>query len=570
MGGSLPQSFLEGVFEFLRSNENSFTKESLVKEKQRLAKEHGIVNVPSDICILTHLDGNELEYAKPYLLSKPSRSGSGVTVVAVMTRPKRCPHGRCTYCPGGPSSLFGDTPQSYTGHEPAALRGARANFDAYVQVFNRLEQYLVSGHDPQKVELIIMGGTFPAEDVGYQDAFVRDCYQALNDFSRLFYDEEGVLRLERFKEFFLLPGSVHDETRVVKVQEAVVQVKAGREQTLEESQQENESARLRCVGTTIETRPERDLLPVANNLLRLGVTRVELGVQTTFDDVLEKVHRGHTVQDSIDSISVLRDLGLKVNAHLMLGLPLMTRERDVEAVKRLFTDPGFKPDMLKIYPCMVLPGTPLYDDYKNGSYTPLSTNEAASLIAEMKQFVPRWVRIMRVQRDIPSNLVAAGVDKTNLRQVVGERLAALRTRCSCIRCREIKNREAKKAVLNVLAYEANGGEEFFISIDDPTQDALIGFCRLRFPGKQLRPEFDVRTAIVRELHVYGKATGLGVVGVPSSSQHKGYGSQLLHVAERISREHGKRKLLVISGVGVRQYYEKLGYKREGPYMGKEV
>jgi elongator complex protein 3 len=567
--GFLPQPFLDDLLAFLRLNEHELSKEALSREKKRLCEEHGVTKIPSDIELLTHLEGDNLRYAAPLLLTKPVRSGSGVSVIAVMTRPARCPHGRCTYCPGGPDSPFGDVPQSYTGHEPATMRGKRAAYDAYVQVFTRLEQYIVSGHDPQKVELIIMGGTFPAEEAGYQERFVRECFQALNDFSTAFYGPDGLL-IDRFKEFFALPGSVKDEERVAQVRERIRGLKVSRTPSLAEAHLENEQAKLRCVGLTVETRPTHGRLAHGNELLRLGCTRVELGVQTLFDDVLAAVHRGHTVQESAAAMSDLRDLGFKLNVHLMLGLPGMTRDRDVEAARLLFSDPSFRPDMLKVYPCMVLPGTPLHEAYKAGTYRPLSTEEAAGLIAEIKGVVPRWCRIMRVQRDIPTKVTSAGVDRTNLRQLVKEKLQATGATCRCIRCREIGRRPIRKAILNVVGYEASGGEEFFISIDDPTQDAVIGFCRLRLPGRQLRPEFDLRTGIVRELHVYGKATGLGVVGVQGGAQHRGYGSQLLHIAERIARENGKRRLLIISGVGVREYYRKLGYTQEGPYMAKQL
>lgn len=563
----LPRAFIIGILDFLRANEQEFSKEALASEKKRLCKELGVTRVPSDIVILSHLDERDLNFARPFLLSKPMRSRSGVTVVAIMTRPSRCPHGKCTYCPGGIGSVFGDVPQSYTGHEPATMRGKRANYDPYIQVFNRLEQYLVAGHSVEKIELIVMGGTFPAEKAAYQESFVTEAFRALNDFSREFFTD-GKLDIFRFKEFFSLPGSIHDEERVREIQERIIALKGRRQQSLVDAQEENEKAVCRCVGLTIETRPTHGRQQEGKSLLRLGCTRVELGLQTTFDEVLTAVHRDHTVQDTVDSMGDLRDLGFKLNCHVMLGLPGMTRERDLEAAKLLFSDQRFQPDMLKLYPCMVMPGTPLYRDYELGKFTPISTEDAADLIAEIMAIVPRYCRVMRVQRDIPTKVTGAGVDKTNLRQLVDEKMAEKGIVSKDIRAREIRNRRIKKAVLNVVAYEAAGGEEFFISIDDPVQDALIGFCRLRFPPRQLREEFDVRTAIVRELHVYGKAMAIGVIGV--SAQHKGYGSQLIHVAERIALEHGKRKMLVISGVGVREYYRKLGYEREGPYMAKQL
>jgi elongator complex protein 3 len=563
----LSKPFLDDFLGFLRANSSTLSKEMIAREKRRLCEEYHIVDIPTDIWILAHLDAAQLAFATPFLLSKPVRSRSGVLVVAIMTRPSRCPHGRCSYCPGGLSSEFGDVPQSYTGHEPASMRGARASYDAYLQVFSRLEQYVIGGHDPQKVELIIMGGTFPGEEASYQESFVREAFQALNDFSGHFY-RDGGLDVERFREFFLLPGSVYDEQRVASVASRILELKASRHGSLDDAHARNESAYVRSVGLTVETRPDYARLAHAQALLRLGCTRVELGVQTVFDDVLVNVCRGHTVEDSVDAAAVLRDLGFKLNFHLMLGLPGMTPERDLAAMRTLFEDPRFRPDMLKIYPCMVLKGTDLHQQFLAGRFTPISTEDAAELLARALPLVPRYCRVMRIQRDIPTNVTVAGVDRTNLRQIVEEKMRALGRRSLDIHAREIRGRPFQKAVLNVIGYEAADGEEYFLSFDDPTQDALLGFCRLRFPARQLGPEFDVRTAIVRELHVYGKAMALGALGADGSAQHRGFGRELLAVAERIARENGKRKLLVISGVGARQYYEKLGYRRDGPYMGK--
>lgn len=305
---ALPKAYVTQLLDFLHEHEGVMKKALLAQEKKRLCKAFHIKEVPSDITILTHLDGEALAYAKRFLLSKPMRSQSGVTVVAIMTRPSRCPHGRCTYCPGGLGSVFGDVPQSYTGYEPATMRAQRAGYDPYLQVFNRLEQYIVAGHDPQKVELIVMGGTFPAEEESYQESFIRDAFQAFNDFSKTFYDDEGVLKVERFKEFFQLPGNVKDGERTQTIHARIRALKGERTQTLEESHAENETARIRCVGLTIETRPTHGKRDVGEKLLRLGCTRVELGVQTLRDEVLEKVHRDHTVQDTIESIADLRDL----------------------------------------------------------------------------------------------------------------------------------------------------------------------------------------------------------------------------------------------------------------------
>lgn len=564
--GPLHPEFIDAIIALAQKK---LTKDAFMKEKMKLVRSFGLDHVPSDIEILTYLNHEQLELTRDLLLTKPIRTGSGVTVVAVMTKPLRCPHGKCTYCPGGPGSFFGDVPQSYTGNEPATMRGIRARYDIYVQIFNRLEQYLVSGHNPEKVELILMGGTFTSYDRIYQDEVVHDIYQAMNDFSEMFY-ENGVFKFDDFKRFYELPGSIHDNERTTRLQKKIFDNKQNSyryAKSIQELQTENERSAIRCIGFTIETRPSHAKVAEANLMLEQGCTRVELGVQTTFDDVLKKTHRDHTLQDTMDAIADLRDLGFKLNFHVMLGMPLMNPSRDIEAAHRLFDDPAFRPDMIKLYPCMVMPGTPLYYDFKAGSYTPYSTQQAADVICDIKRFLPKYVRVMRVQRDIPTKVTTAGVGQTNLRQVVAETCERNGVVCKCIRCREVRGRRVDRETLSVLSFDASGGKEFFISFEDPETDALLGFCRMRFPGRQLRQEITSSSAIIRELHVYGTATGIGNEG---PVQHKGLGRLLMEAAEKIAVEQGKTKMLVISGIGVREYYERLGYAHDGPYMSKKL
>ena len=564
--GSLPRVFIDAILMLIHE---PLTKEEFIQKKLALARSYGIKHIPSDIELLTYLTSEEFEQAKPLLLTKPVRTGSGVTVIAVMTKPLRCPHGKCTYCPGGPKSFFGDVPQSYTGNEPATMRGMRANYDIYTQIFNRLEQYIISGHNPEKVELILMGGTFPSYDRVYQDEVTHDIYQAMNDFSQLFYENKE-LNFTAFKTFYELPGSILDKERTTKLQQRIFEQKTTSHRynkTILELQKENEHAIIRCIGFTIETRPSHAKLKEANIMLEQGCTRVELGVQTTYDDVLVKVHRDHTLQDTKEAIADLKDLGFKINYHVMLGLPLMTPERDIAAAHTMFNDPAFKPDMMKLYPCMVMPGTPLYYDFKAGKYTPYSTAQAADVISEIKRFIPRYTRIMRIQRDIPTKVTTAGVGQTNLRQIVDDTCKIKGVVCQCIRCREVKSKHVEKAILHVEQYEASNGTEFFISYNDPKTDTLLGFCRLRFPGRELRAEITPTTAIIRELHVYGTAIGVGEEG---KIQHKGTGRLLMEEAEHKAKEHGKDKMIVISGIGVRAYYELLGYSHDGPYMAKRL
>ncbi|HII72768.1 TPA: tRNA uridine(34) 5-carboxymethylaminomethyl modification radical SAM/GNAT enzyme Elp3 [Candidatus Woesearchaeota archaeon] len=498
-------------------------------------------------------------------MTKPTRTISGVAVVAIMTKPHKCPHGKCDICPGGVGSEFGDVPQSYTGKEPATLRALRNDFDPYLQVMNRLEQYVVTGHAPDKAELIIMGGTFPSMSKEYQKDFVMYALKAMNDFGRFF---DGKLDVAGFKEFFMLPGEVADAERTKEIHRRLLEMKKKGESSLDKEQKRNEKAKIRCVGLTVETRPDYGRKEQGDFALSLGATRVELGVQTIYDDVLAKVGRGHNVEESVKAIQELRDLGFKLNLHYMLGLPGSSPARDVTGLKELFKDERFKPDMLKIYPCMVLKGTKLYKMWQEGEYKPLPTQKAAEIIAEFKSTVPPYCRIMRVQRDISSNQIDAGPIMTNLRQLVDRVCKEKGIKCRCIRCREAgRAKKIGKAEISVVEYDASGGKEFFISAEDKKNDVLLGFCRLRLPGQLLRKEITGRTALVRELHVYGTAAGLGNEG---DVQHRGWGKKLLRRAEEIALSHGKDKVVVISGIGVREYYRGSGYKKEGPYMSKRL
>jgi elongator complex protein 3 len=309
-------------------------------------------------------------------------------------------------------------------------------------------------------------------------------------------------------------------------------------------------------------------------LLGLGVTRVELGVQNIYDDIYKVVDRGHTVEDVINSTRLLKDTGIKVCYHMMPGLPNSNPMMDLNGFNEIFENPDFRPDMIKIYPTLVLKGTKLYDWWKAGSFTPLTTKNAVQLVADMKMMVPPWVRIMRVQRDIPANLIEAGVDKSNLRQLVQLELAKRGNRCNCIRCREVGHRpdEPNLETLEIKRqqYEASGGLEYFLSVED-IQDVLIGFLRLRIPSSKA-DEFTIHPSLayIRELHVYGQMVPVGL-HQENSWQHLGWGKKLLEEAESITRnEHGISKLLVTSALGTKEYYKNLGYEKDGPYVSKKI
>jgi len=544
----------------------TLSKQEISNLKTRLCRKYKI-DIPTDIRILLSADAKDRRLLK-HLITKPTRTISGVAVCAIMTKPIKCPHGKCTICPGGPGSIFGDMPQSYTGKEPAARRAIRNNFDPYLQVMNRLEQYIMTGHVPDKLELIIMGGTFPSFKKTYQDYFTKYALKAMNDFSKMFFRNDN-LNLENFKKFFEMPGNFQDDARVKRIQNKLIKLK--NKTTLEKEQKRNENSKIRCVGLTIETRPDFAKQKHANQMLRLGATRVELGVQTAYDNILEKIERGHTVKDSIDATKTLKNLGFKINYHMMIGLPGSGRKKDINSFKKIFSDQSFRPDMLKIYPCMVLKGTKLYELWKDKKYIPTTTEEAVGIITEIKRFVPLYVRIMRVQRDIPTYLTEAGVNKTNLRQYIEKELKEKKRKCNCIRCREIGHKLKKEKInlknikLKVLEYDASNGKEFFISYEDVKNNALIGFCRLRFPSQSLRKEITGKSTLIRELHVFGSAISIGKKG---DIQHAGYGKKILKKAEDISKKNKKNKIVVISGIGVRNYYRKLGYKKQGPYMVK--
>ena len=544
----------------------TLSKQEISNLKTQLCRKYKI-DIPTDIRILLSADAKDRKLLK-HLITKPTRTISGVAVCAIMTKPIKCPHGKCAICPGGPGSIFGNMPQSYTGKEPAARRAIRNNFDPYLQVMNRLEQYIMTGHVPDKLELIIMGGTFPSFKKTYQDYFIKYALKAMNDFSKMFFRNDN-LNLENFKKFFEMPGNFQDDARVKRIQNKLIKLK--NKTTLEKEQKRNENSKIRCVGLTIETRPDFAKQKHANQMLRLGATRVELGVQTAYDNILEKIERGHTVKDSIDATKTLKNLGFKINYHMMIGLPGSGRKKDINSFKKIFSDQSFRPDMLKIYPCMVLKGTKLYELWKDKKYIPTTTEEAVGIITEIKRFVPLYVRIMRVQRDIPTYLTEAGVNKTNLRQYIEKELKEKKIKCNCIRCREIGHKLQKEKInlknikLKVLEYDASNGKEFFISYEDVKNNALIGFCRLRFPSQSLRKEITNKSALIRELHVFGSAISIGKKG---DIQHAGYGKKLLKKAEDISGKNKKNKIVVISGIGVRNYYRKLGYKKQGPYMVK--
>ncbi len=493
-----------------------------------MGREFGLPDLPKNADILAVADEREKDRLK-LLVRKPTRTLSGVAVVAAMTSPAPCPHGVCVPCPGGVGRRDGcPTPQSYTGREPAALRAIQQGYDPYRQVRTRLRQLEEIGHPLDKVELIIMGGTITSRPLGYQYWFVKRCLEAMNDHHR----PEG--------------GSIYSE------------VASSRRSFLEVAKA-NEASRIRNVGTTFETRPDWCRSSHIKNMLFLGGTKVELGVQSTDDDLLAEMRRGHTVRDSVEANRALREAGFKVGFHMMPGLPGSDLQRDLASFRDLFDREEFRPDYLKIYPALVVEGTELWDLYLRGEYSPLGDEEAAELISRVKELIPPYTRLQRVQRDIPAPAIVAGVKKSNLRQLAKERLEAREGTCRCIRCREAGLRgvsEDADVSFKDLSYRACGGEERFLSFEGE-DGTLAGFLRLRLSER----------ARVRELHVYGPMTPLGKRG---GWQHRGLGSKLLAEAEKIAVEMGYGSLEVTSGIGARPYYRRHGYELFLPYMVKSL
>ncbi len=500
--------------------------------KMQIAQAHNLQTLPSNSMLIRNLEPAEKRLIS-ILRRKRVRTISGVTIVAVMTKPYPCPKVTpCAYCPGGPAN---GVPQSYTGFEPAAMRGMQNRYDPYRQVRSRINQLEAIGHNVDKVELVVMGGTFPATPKKYQTRFIQRCLDALTQ---------------------------------------------ERSNSLNDAKEQAETNRIRNVGITVETRPDWARTRHVDNMLSMGVTRVELGVQNIHDDIYKLVNREHTVQDVITATRILRDAGLKVAYHLMPGLPGSNINRDLSAFRTVFTNPSFKPDMIKIYPCLVLKGTKTHEWWQKGRYRPYTTEQAVQLIAEVKKTIPPWVRIMRVQRDIPAQLIEAGVKHSNLRQLVLQKLQEHDLRCRCIRCREVGHRWLKDKVkpnmnnvqTSTIKYDASDGTEVFISAEDPANDVLIGYLRLRIPSASAhRPEINTEpSSIIRELHVYGPLVPVGKHRA-KAWQHKGYGESLLAKAEHITQaEFDRSKVVVISALGTKQYYKRLGYHHDGPYMSKKL
>uniref|UniRef100_A0A8C7S8W1 Elongator complex protein 3 n=1 Tax=Oncorhynchus mykiss TaxID=8022 RepID=A0A8C7S8W1_ONCMY len=490
---------------------------NLNKVKTKCSAKYGLSAQPRLVDIIAAVPPHYRRALVPKLKAKPIRTASGIAVVAVMCKPHRCPHisftgNICVYCPGGPDSDFEYSTQSYTGYEPTSMRAIRARYDPYLQTRHRVEQLKQLGHSVDKVEFIVMGGTFMALAEEYRDYFIRNLHDAL---------------------------SGHTSNNVA------------------EAVRYSERSNTKCVGITIETRPDYCLKRHLSDMLGYGCTRLEIGVQSVYEDVARDTNRGHTVRAVCESFHFSKDAGFKVVSHMMPDLPNVGMERDVEQFIEFFENPAFRPDGLKLYPTLVIRGTGLYELWKTGRYKSYSPSALVDLVARILALVPPWTRVYRVQRDIPMPLVSSGVEHGNLRELALARMKDMGTECRDVRTREVGIQEIHHKVrpyqveLIRRDYVANGGWETFLSYEDPEQDILIGLLRLRRCSAQsFRPELKGGVSIVRELHVYGSV-------VPVSSRDP-------------SKFQHQCKLLFLLSVGTRNYYRKLGYELEGPYMVKHL
>ncbi len=506
------------------------SEDELHRLKKRFAREYGIPLLSNfklqktyDTLIKEGWEGSDS--LQRLMRKRKVRTLSGVSVITVLTKPYPCP-GKCVFCPTEPGM-----PKSYLSNEPGAMRAVLDDFHPRDQVATRLESLSKQGHETDKIEMIVLGGTFSAYNKRYQSDFIRALYNACNE-------------------------------------------KKGK--SLKEAQEINESAKNRVIGLSLETRPDHITPDEIKNMRKLGCTKVQIGVQHTNNKVLELNKRGETIEDSIKAIRLLKDAGFKIATHLMPNLPGSTPEMDVEMVRDFFENPDFKPDHLKLYPCVVTPYSELEGWWQEGKYKSYSDETLMKILTEMKQFLPEYLRLERLFRDIPGETILEGSQKTNMRQLLHDQMKKDGVTCRCIRCREIKNEsyDPNSTTLNIMEYDASEGKEFFLSYEDMERDKLCALLRLRFPSqhftgkKHFIPELQ-DASIIREVHTYGAQVKVGD-GAKKNSQHAGLGRRLLEEAEKLSKYAGFKKIAVISGIGTRNYYRKWGYELEGTYMTKQL
>ncbi len=543
---------------------NPSTELVLSQIKKDLAKKYK-TDVPSGPTLMKIMQDGVVKPSAGLLrlLRKRSvRTMSGIAPVAVLTESYPCP-GRCAYCPKEKN-----VPRSYLSNEPAVMRAIHCQYHPYQQVNYRLRALEANGHRPTKIELIVIGGTWSYLPNKYQFWFTKECFRAANEFDK----EQRAKNKEQIANYPAMDKK---------------QSLGDLKKELQREQLKNEKAVYQIIGLTLETRPDYINAKELNEMRELGATRVELGVQVLDDKILKKNHRDSTVADIANATRALKNWGFKVTYHVMPALPGATPARDLELFQKMFTaiesikvekykskkvnikpllaeeivNNDFNPDQLKFYPTVVTRGSLLYKWWKAGKYKPYTDEELQKLIIDCKAVVPSFVRIIRLIRDIPGESIEAGNKITNLRQIM-QREGLV---CRCIRCREAKVKATTKPNLYIQKYRASSADEYFLSFESDGQKVLYAFCRLRLNEKS--GPFNEPTAIIRELHVYGELVPIDGI---SKIQHTGLGKALIEQAENIAKQSGYKKLAIISGVGVRPYYRKLGYKLINSYLVKKI
>lgn len=538
--------------QYPRDGKGFYARKHLIQAYRELAATNGLP--PFDPTVVERLQ------------RKPIRTISGVTPMTVLTKPFPCP-GTCIFCPNDIRM-----PKSYLADEPGAQRAEANAFDPYLQTYSRLLTYRQIGHNTDKIEIIILGGTWSFYPEPYQIWFVKRIFDAMHDFGKGLdrrEEVEAMLRHTRLHPLNLVEGQV-DGRRMIESynqminklykEELAMQFEYATWEELEAAHRENENAPCRSVGLVIETRPDYLDEAEAVRLRRLGCTKIQIGIQSMSDDVLRANKRGHDVQRSRDALRALRKAGFKIHAHWMPNLYGSTPEQDIEDFQRLFTDPDIQPDELKVYPCSLIESAELMQFYERGEWRPYEEHELLKVLMACFQNAPEYVRLTRVIRDIPSTDIVVGNKKTNFRQLVEEELQRRGIRSREIRSREIGGQKicAEELTLKQVSYPTSIGEEIFLQYVTE-DDRIAGFLRLLLPYTEpCVPEL-ANAAMIREVHVYGRAVGIGQM-LHGKAQHAGLGTNLIEYAVEIAAAHGFPKLAVISAVGTREYYRKRGFE----------
>ena len=504
---------------------------------------------------------------------KETRTISGVTPVTVLTKPFPCP-GKCIFCPNDVRM-----PKSYLSDEPGAQRAISNKFDPYLQTFNRLLAFKNTGHPTDKIELIVLGGTWSSYPETYQIWFVKRCFEALNDFenyqnSEMIQSEEMDLPFEENK-LEEIDGAVLTKSYNQIISNAIKNTtnllkEVATWEELFAAHDKNVNSKSRCVGLVLETRPDEINEEEIIKIRRLGATKIQLGIQSLNDEVLKKNKRGHDVKKTIEAIDLIRRAGFKIHGHYMPNLYGSTPQMDIEDYQKMFSEISVRPDELKIYPCSLIKTAELMQVYNDGLWKPYSQEELAEVVCFTILNTPRYCRLTRIIRDIPSDDIVVGNKLTNFRQIAENLIKKSGQEVLEIRSREIKNKKFENEEIKIreTEYETTSTRELFIEYVN-SRDEIFGFLRLSLPKiSSFIPELD-GCAMIREIHIYGQSTEIGKKD-PKNSQHQGLGKRLIQRAEEISKESNFKKLAVISAIGTREYYAKNGFELKELYQVKEM